>query len=299
MTSTDESITNQYVEILQSDKEPSYYAQVPSVIFYCTYIETKKDGSKERKKLSSNAIALYTLLKSVSGQNGSCWMNTETLGDMLNRATGTISAAKTELQQPMEQLGGKPLIQVEMRKKKIEGHGATQYHRITVEFIWPENNAYMKLKKHMYTGPLGPIDNPENDASRSTIEGEEASRSTIESDPPGSRSIIETNNNQQNKNPSVKITEPTADADSVCSHIDPVSVKEQENELMEKAKSCMKTFGCDDNMINEMSRKYSARQIIDAGVYTTMQMKRDFIKNPIAYLRRAIEKSLRWQHSNA
>lgn len=303
------SLADQYISILMNNQEPAYFAQVPSSIFYCTYVEKQKDGTKIRKKLSSNAIALYTLMRSVAGVNSACWMSTATLAEMLGRSTGSISTAKKELAQPMEQLGGKSLIEITTKNKRHRDRpGSTRYHSSSITFVWPENNAYMALKKEMNQYPLGPLEdegecgdnvddsqkNVHNSGGRSMIERESGGRSMIEHNSPGEPSIIETNNRTYRKNPSVNIAEPTAEAVLICSSGDTFSVIEEQAKKIEDAEDLMRRMGCDDNFVTEMTRRFSPQQILDGCAYTAQQLKRKRIGNRFGYLRNAIEKGRKW-----
>jgi len=291
MIKQNQSSAEIYAEVLLTQKEPAYYAQVPSSVFYCTYIETDNEGNRIRKKLSSNAIALYTLLRSVAGSKGACWMNTKHLAELLGRSPSVVSESKKELQQPMEQLNDKPLISIENKtKRRMDSTGGTKYHVITIEFIWPENNAFMATRKH-WTNP-----NVHNSRSDSDIESENSSDSDIESEPPGSRSDIEPNNRIQKKNHSVT-EEPPGDAGDVCLPIgtDSVnSVQEEYRKQRERTESQLRKFGCDNNFIKEMLKRFTPKRILNGGIYTCEQLKRKAIGNRFGYLRRAIEDGREW-----
>lgn len=291
--------TAELYAIQLNENDPKYYAQVPSAVFHCTYLVMHDDGTLERKKLSANAIALYTLIKSIAGQESACWVNRDNLAEMLGRSAGSITTAKQELQRPMEQLNGKSLIQVTKKKRrraKDKGGGGTTYDLIVPTHVWPENNAFMAVRTQLKPLPLGIVD---SSGSPSIIDGEESSPSIIDTEVRGSPSIIDTNKNpSQKKKNSVTEQERAADAAPVCnSPPDPsvISVIEDAEMQRETAAAQMRAFGCDEPFVREMLKKYSPKRIRAAGVYTQMQRKRRPLRNPLGYLRNAIEQGREWK----
>lgn len=289
--------------------EPSYYAQMPGCVYHCTYVikETNKNnpdyGKLVRKKLSTTAIALYGLIKQIAGTKSAVWTGQRKLAEILDKSLGSINAAMKELCQPLEQLNGKRLIDISRKTKSMGENGKdgkTQYHEIVPTHIWPENNAYMATLRHQTKLALGPVDDATEACS--IIEHPNQARSIIEHASLGARSIIERNNNTDSNNPSVGLTEPTADAGSVCHHPDKKSVENdddlamrEETQQTDRVRLMMVNFGCDHNFIEEALGKYTPRRIMAAGHYTGMMTKRQNIKNPLGYLRRAIEKGLQWK----
>ena len=170
MTNSDISPAELYAIQLHNE-EPGYYAQIPGVIYHCTYVSAqKKKGRKDhgkivRRKLRPIALCLYGAIRQMAGQKNVCWASTDTLADWVGCSPGSISEAKEELTQEMEQLGGKSLITVvEKRKRHPNGTGSTTYHHITINFIRGENNAYMSTIKDHPKLPIGiikPVHNSE------------------------------------------------------------------------------------------------------------------------------------------
>jgi hypothetical protein len=302
-------LAEEYAEIVMNEQDPAFYGKTPTSIYYCTYIIQNKDGSIERKKLSTNALSLYTFMRCISGERNICWMNTESLAEAIGRSTGAVSAAKKELTMPMEQLGGKSLITIKNKNKvHKDGNGATKYHVITINFIWPEHNAYMRLKSRFEKPKLGIVYNLE---APSNIESETPSPSNIESASPRALSNIERNNRTvkentlltEHKDTSVSITCNFSNEISVIGSVNEPKLQDKKvenpQELHQRmkihAEEQMRQFGCDEPMIKEMLKKYSPQKIIDAGVYTDQQGRHKRIENKQAYLRKAIEKGLCWK----
>ena len=93
-----------------------YFFQIPNMI--------------DEMNLSIFAFRLYSHLKRVAGENGSCYQATETLAEKCKMSTGSISTAKKEL----SDLG---LIKIESKKNP---QGGWDYHEITITDIWPQNS---------------------------------------------------------------------------------------------------------------------------------------------------------------
>lgn len=295
-----------------SNDEPGYFAQIPGIIYHCTYLVQLPNGRVERRKLSQRARDVYGLIKQVAGakKQGACWYSRNKIAKTLGCSAGTVTAAKKELCQPMEQLGGKPLIIIQKRKKlHADKSGATHYDHITTVTIWAENNAYMATRDHQEDLEIGDLDDeeiidddddPENaiPLTRSNIDRVKSTRSNIDSVVPLTRSNIDTNKITEKKNPPVKLTEPAAVAASCC-HLhkeDSVSLIHEHADLVREAQESMKKFGCDENFIAEMTRKHTPQQILEAGYYTQKQMQRKNIPNRFGYLRNAIENGRKWRH---
>jgi len=134
------------LEMLDWDEEPEYYACVPGCVYHLTYLVTK-NGKTTRKRLSPRARDLYGFLLQGYWSSKKCWKNTKNLAAIIGCSTGIIPKLKNELCQEFEQLRGKSLITVEKKQKwYIDKNGINQsivYDYITIEFIAPENDAFM------------------------------------------------------------------------------------------------------------------------------------------------------------
>lgn len=293
----DQSPAEKYAYELASD-EPKYYSQIPTALFYCTYLEEQKDGSSIRKKLSCNAIALYTLIKAIAGTQSACWASRETLAERLGRSTGAVSAALKELQMSMEQLNNSPIIKVEKRTRRhLGGPGASQYNHVMLLNIWGPANAFMSIRANTKDLELGPVHNP---SSPSNNDAEGGAMSNNDAAFPGTASTIDTIKITEKKNPSVITEEPAACAAKSCSSIKSESVNsviEEHQESKKQAENQMRDFGCDENFISEMLKRFTPRRIVDGGIYTCQQIKRKTIDNRLGYLRSSIETGRKWYGS--
>lgn len=287
-----------YAEQL-NNHDPSYYSQVPGIIFHCTYL-VKSNGKTIRKKISSTAIALYTLIKQLGGNREMSWASTETYARYLGKSFGAIHNAKKELQQPIEQLHGKPLIEVE-QKRKARDIGTSPYQILRNTHIWPENNAYMRTLKHQPEYPLGEVKQEKeivhNSTSLSNSESETASLSNSESEPLGSLSNSETIYNQyQKKNHSDKESEDTASR-AGCSFDKSISDFSDESvdsveviKRIDRWKSALRKSGADENFINEIQRGYTLSEIENAcTLVRTQVLKKNKIKNLCGYFRKILK----------
>lgn len=291
------SVAEEYAIALEC-AEPTYYAQIPATLYRCTFLAPckKNPDQQVRYKLKPIAIALYGALKQIAGQKSrKVWMASTGLAELVGCSAGALSEAKKALSQPMEQLGGKSLITIKSKTRRHD-KGAFTYHEITINNVWPENNAYMETLKSQPGYPLGPVAT----GSISYNETESGSLSQYEREPPGSVSYYETNNRKQKKTPPVKETDASAKR-SVCdpkpkeeSVTDPLELDEQRK----RAEKSLRDFGCDDNFVTEMLRKFylEPARILKAGWYTVQQKKRGKIRsNKFGYLRNAIERGLAWE----
>lgn len=311
------SPSEQYA-IQLNNHEPSYYAQVPGIIYHCTYL-VKCNGKTIRKKISSTAIALYGLIKQLGGQKEMSWASTETLAKYLGKSTGAISSAKSELTQPIEQLNGKPLIEIESRRK---GHktGNSPYHVLRNTHIWPENNAFMSTFKNQPKYPLGEIEDGQNESDNKNLSNQEPedkiatlsnservalTRSIIETVIPGTRSIIETNKNQyQNQNHSDKESESEAsfaDCSSDCSFKSSVSDSDSDesknsintNDIIQRIdrwKTALRKVGADENFIREIEKNYSLEKIEKTCfIIKELILKKKKIDNICGYFRKILQ----------
>jgi hypothetical protein len=228
-----------------NNNDPKYYAQIPAVIFQCTYLapEPRKDnknyGKMVRKRLSVYAITLYTYIKQLAGRSGKVWMTTDSLAEECNMSQGSISNAKKELLQPLEQLNGKSLIEIKTASKSFTredgSKGAKEYHIITPTHIWPENNAYMATIKYHQDLKIGLIE-PENiQASDSRGELDQASASRRELDSLGSDSRREAIQKNSETEASVfNKTEATASPPACSLNQEEISVFSAKEETVKK-----------------------------------------------------------------
>ena len=285
-----------------NNNDPGYYGRTPGIVFHCTYVCTENNKKKKtfgksvRKKLSPYAITLYTLIKLIAGKEGKVWMTGANLAEQCGFSESKLSEAKKELTQPMEQLNGKPLIEITKRKVKFKRKDGTEGARdadvLTPTHIWPENNAYMSTLKHHQSKDLGILEESSSDESSSQCELDQRSSSHCELDPLGSSSHCEGNNRTENKIPSVLETDTPA-GPAVC------SLEKENNSVLpdaekiirktEEMKELLRNIGADDNFIKELLRNYSLSQIHKAGMYVQAQKKKKPIPNFCAYLRKSLE----------
>lgn len=92
-------------------------------------------------KLSPYAFRLYCHIKRVTGEDGICWQNRDTLAEFCQMSTGQISKVKQELV-------GVGLIRIEKQKKS-----GGELDVIRVLDIWPENMKQYKTHSYDEIGP--------------------------------------------------------------------------------------------------------------------------------------------------
>lgn len=107
-----------------------YRTEIPNVVFTLG--------------LRPPALALYCHLKRTTGaaDGGLCYKSTRTLAKETCMSIGMVSEARAELEQPREELGGKPLIQVhrpEQKGKSVE---------VICVDVWAENFEHFKTRVH-------------------------------------------------------------------------------------------------------------------------------------------------------
>lgn len=290
------------------NNDPKYYAQIPAILFYSTYVakEPRKDNINfdklVRKKLSTFAITLYTFIKQLAGRKGEVWMTTEELAEHCNMSPGSVSNAKKELLQPIEQLNGKCFLEIRKKKKKFthpDGKpGITEYDCCTTTHIWPENNAYMATLSHHPDLKLGLIENVHNQSADSRRESDDPSDSRRECGSLGSDSRRERVNRTDKEESLSKKTEETAEP-SVCS-LDKEDCFVPSDQLandvhvsldqIEDLKEVFRKLGGDESFIRWLFKTFPAQKIIKAGQYYDQRNKIKPITNSIAYIRTALEK---------
>ncbi len=286
-----------------NNEEPGYYSLTPAILYHLTYIETQEveDGLhiQVRKTLSSDALKLYGYLRQLASiKNQAIFMKAETIAENLRMSRRHVNDLFIELQMPFEQLGGKSLIErqkaFKTTKTKKGEKRVVPYHKYKLNVIWAENNAYMSTLKYQPFLPLGIIEQSSMAPlrQRSDIDGTIAP--TIPQDPwhrcandPQAESQCPNNNPLLNNNPPV-----TDEEDAAACDCDPIREYEMQKT---KCREVLISVGADKKFVDEMISKYTPKQINDAGYYVFQQLKRKHIENKMGYLRRAIEKSLKWR----
>jgi len=86
--------------------------------------------------LPAQALALYLQIKRAAGESGVCFKSTRTLAQALKVGTGTVVRAKALLEQPLPQIGNRPLIKT---VERTNPKGGKPYHEIRVTDIWHSN----------------------------------------------------------------------------------------------------------------------------------------------------------------
>ena len=146
------SILKDQIEVQQESSEPKYFSLSPYIVNHLN--------------ISANAYRLYGTLKEICSFSPSTFLSNEQLADWCGLKMTSFKAAKKELAQPLEELNGKSLITLTLRKK--EGTKENLPTKITLNNIWGENNAYMYKKYH----PKGsPPDSKNSYVGQNTTEG--------------------------------------------------------------------------------------------------------------------------------
>lgn len=278
-----------YAFHFQND-EPAYYTIVPNIIDHLTY-EVEKDGIKETKRLSVYAKELYRIIRMIAPGGKTCWHSTESLAEILNCSTGSITNAKNELLMPMDQLDGNALI-IETKKTMIrkteDGHTfpVPLSHKMIVD-IWKWNAAFMATRKF------------QNEYGRDSC-GEEPSLGDSCGEDPllDGYSCGERNNNPCSLDPYVIQQQPTAEAD--CA-VFKSAKKEKERAMLpsesKKAFEWMLQKKCDPVSALDIAKKYTPDEIHQASGYVQRQMKIKIIKNIWGYLRTTLERGFYKEHN--
>jgi len=122
-------------------------------------------------ELSIEALGLYTYLKRVAGDGGSCWKCKKTILKEIGVGDNRYLKYRKELSKPFAKLGGKSLIKVISRKKD---DGSPDTTKIEIVEIWRENGDYNR-NKNKITSPQNDRGSPQNDGgvtSKSRLEEE-------------------------------------------------------------------------------------------------------------------------------
>jgi hypothetical protein len=90
--------------------------------------------------LTADHIGVYSLLKRIAGDNGSCFSSNTKLGEKLKMTSKTFAKFKDDLTKPFELLGGLSLIELQERNTPEKGR---QSDLVTINDIWPVNMAFM------------------------------------------------------------------------------------------------------------------------------------------------------------
>jgi hypothetical protein len=280
-------LAEQYAFALENS-EPSNYTMRPNVIDHLTYDEIdEKTGEKIVKRLSVFACHLYTVMRSIAGNENVCWRNTENLAEIANMSEGAVIKCKKELQQKFHQLDGNPLISITEHKKVKEVKGKKIgyiYHKTLIKNIWNYNRAFFFLKKNKVS-----TDSPHEPDGGSDSPHEPDSR---RSDSPGERT-----NTSCSNTPLYKEQHSTAEAVSVCSS-DPVdSVVSSQTRMF----NWLMQMGCDILGASTITQNFSQQELSLASGYVQkmipkMKEKNKPITNIIGYLRKTLEG--RWWEKN-
>jgi len=263
--------------------EPKYYARVPNIIDHLTY-EIEKDGVKETRRLSVYAKELYRVLRMIASDYNKCWHSNESLAEIMNCSTGSITNAKKELLMPMKQLEGSPLI---LEKKgtttrKLENGDAIQvpFSHKTLINIWPWNNAFMATRKYQKEygrrDSCGDLPEPRDSCGDLPL---------LDRDSPG-----ECNNNPCLLDPICNVQQPTADADPV---VFKSQKKEEERRKLpldkQAALKWMIFHKCHPIVALDFAKRFSCDDIEKASDYVMKQKESTKIDNLWGYFRTVIE----------
>ena len=96
--------------------------------------------------LSLTAVGLYTYLKKIAGDEGMCWKSQSTICKEIGVAPATYVKYRDELAQPRDLLNGKPLVNVQIRKKD---DGSNDTTTITMVDVSREDGDYFRSKKNV------------------------------------------------------------------------------------------------------------------------------------------------------
>lgn len=117
--------------IIQDDcSSKSFFTQLPNIVF--------------RLGLTGNEFLVYSELKRIAGEAGSCWQCKKTLAQSCGLAESSIQKIKKSLSKPRDILNGKSLISIEMRFTEL---GDRDTDLITIVDIWAESaEHFIKIK---------------------------------------------------------------------------------------------------------------------------------------------------------
>lgn len=124
------------VVVEDEDTTASFFSMIPHLI--C------------RICLGGFEIGYYTLLKSIAGDKGQCFMSQQNIADQMRCSTKTIQRLNKYLSQPFEALNGKPIIRIRESKNAQGGRGP---NIITLVNIFPENYDLCTKKLNIKAGP--------------------------------------------------------------------------------------------------------------------------------------------------
>lgn len=90
--------------------------------------------------LTADHIGVYSLLKRIAGDSGSCFSSNTKLGEKLKMTAKTFANFKDDLEKPFDMLGGLSLIESQERNTPEKGR---QSDLVTITDIWPINMQFM------------------------------------------------------------------------------------------------------------------------------------------------------------
>lgn len=118
-------------EIVEEKASHHYRAEIPKIVYHL--------------KLTPYELAVYNILKSTAGDNGSCYKSNETLASEAGVSVRTFQQVKKSLCLKYKILGDRPLIKVQ---KRVSEKGGNLPDFITIIDIWDCNYMYfINLKK--------------------------------------------------------------------------------------------------------------------------------------------------------
>lgn len=114
---------------IRTEQQPDHHfrSEIPNIVY--------------ELGLSPIAFIIYSYLKRIAGDTGSCFKSIANLIKPMGISESSYKKYRKELTEKFDILGGLPLIRVEERKKK---NGTNETTLITIVPIWRENGDYFR-----------------------------------------------------------------------------------------------------------------------------------------------------------
>lgn len=131
----------------------AYYAAIPNIVLMLG--------------LNPFELALYVHFKQAAGDKGGvCWKSRATIARESGMSSGMVTKARTSLERPRLELGGKPLIRVKDEPSK---HGGKPTCQVTVTDLWAVNMSKFSTSQYdieVGTPSLGDVATSPHDEQR-------------------------------------------------------------------------------------------------------------------------------------
>lgn len=122
-----------YSKVVFQEISRRHHTQIPNIVLELMFAGV----------ISATEYALYSTYRKHAGEDGTCWIGTRKLAEMMGVSTPTITKSKKNLSRKFDELGGKSLIHV----RKCN-HVEQEADNVTIIDVWPENDRFYREGKN-------------------------------------------------------------------------------------------------------------------------------------------------------